>query len=71
MHRAASDGRVLPFRQPLFLVTLTYIDSNKFGRIFEGLAKAEKFAAGREKSRFVSSVRIKRIDETEGQVMRP
>src|SRR5262249_7286843 len=62
MQKESPGGKILAFRQPLFLVTLTYTDSHKFGRVFDGFAKAEKFAAIREKSRLVASVRIKQLD---------
>lgn len=40
-----------------FLVTITYDDSERFGRVFNDREKAERFAARQKKSPLVKSVR--------------
>jgi hypothetical protein len=56
------DGKVdLRRKHPHFLVTVVYIDSQEFVRVYNHIQKAEKFAARQERSPVVKTTRVNRI----------
>jgi hypothetical protein len=56
------DGKAdLRRRHPHFRVTVVYEDSEEFGRVYNDIQKAEKFAARQERSPVVKAAHINRI----------
>lgn len=45
-----------------FLVTVTYVGSERFGRIYTDLKKAYTFAAREQKSAAVKAVSVQKLD---------
>jgi hypothetical protein len=48
-------------RHPHFQVTITYADKKVFGRVYNDLDKAERFAARQERSPVVMSSMVRQI----------
>ena len=59
-------GKVIAFtdkrrRHHHFLVTITYQDSGRFGRVYTNLEKARAFAKRQKKSPVVVAVRVQKV----------
>jgi hypothetical protein len=49
-------------RHQHFLVTITYQDSGRFGRVYTDLKKAQAFAERQKKSPVVAAVSVRKVD---------